>query len=176
MQPKPTELIILHISFSSVCILWHRRHQWVIICDLDVYVLPSWYNFTYSVDAKHFPMLIKNDYLIWFEYTDFHIFNSFTSHHRALAYVCWIYFFAKSAATPRLSNNGSDHAEWYISSDFHHYSFIDVNPALPCKLQPERLAVIYWNLYVVLKCYIEKWTDVPETIQIYILQCWATHM
>ena len=103
-------------------------------------------------------------------------FQLFHCHHRALAYVCWIYLFAKSAATPRLGNNGSDHAEWYISSDFHHYSFIDVNPALPCKLQPERLAVIYWNLYVVLKCYIEKWTDVPETIQIYILQCWATHM
>ena len=29
-------------------------------------------------------------------------------------------------------------------------------------VQPETLAVIYWKLYVVLKCYIEKWIVISE--------------
>ena len=34
--------------------------------------------------------------------------------------------------------------------------------ALLYHVEPETLAAIDWNLYVVLKCFIEKWIDVFE--------------
>ena len=50
-------------------------------CDLEANwnILQGWYIFTYAVHAKDISLHVENNYLVLFEYTDFHIsINPFT--------------------------------------------------------------------------------------------------
>ena len=116
-------------------------------------------------NAKHFPMFVENNYLIWLEYTDFHIFiNPFTA---IIEYwqMCVRYIADKSAPSPHHDEVTTDSILLNMKNDM----FLLVSNIILSKMltllypvQPESLAVIYLNMYVVIRCYIGKWIDVPK--------------
>ena len=113
---------------------WHidlkctTGHGWGIFCGLGInwYVLQSFPVLHSLWHAKHISMLVENNHLVWFEYTDFHIFNSpFHYQPGVLANVGRVHICQKRpVATPRWGDNGPDapQHEEYISSDFQYYS------------------------------------------------------
>ena len=104
-------------------------------------------------NAKHFSMSVENNYLAWFEYTDLYVLINPGSWQMCVGYI-----FARSASSPQ---RDEVRTEWMLLSMENNVFPLISNIILPkvstllYPVQPEMLAVIYWNLYLVLKCYIE---------------------
>ena len=83
--------------------------------------------------------------------------QAYHSQPRVLANVCWVHFGQNHlVATPRWGNHGPETPRWYSPNVF----------TLLYPVQSETLTVIFWNIYLSLKCYIEKQIDVSQLYQI----------
>ena len=115
--------------------------------------------------AKHFSMLVENRHLGWFEYVDFHIqVNPFTA-NPGYWQMCVGYIFVWSTSSPHHDEVTTDPKSLSMKCNIFPLISNIILPkvlTLPYPEQHETLALVYWNLYMVLKCYIEKLIDVSE--------------
>ena len=108
---------------------------------------------------------VENNYIVWFECTDFHILiNPFTTNPGY--YLMYVgYIFARSVSSPHCDGVTIDPLLLNMKNIIFPLISSIILPkmlTLLYPLQPETLAVVYWNLYVVLEYNIEKWIDVSE--------------
>ena len=82
---------------------------------------------------------------------------------RVLANVSWVHFCQKRLIATPHDEVTTDLMLLNMTHNIFPVIFTIILPnmlTLPCPVRAETLVVIYWNLYVILKCYIEKWNDV----------------
>ena len=123
----------------------------------------GWLGWTLLWNAKRFSLLVENNYLVWFRYTDFHILiNPFTA-NPVNWQICAGYILARSASSPD-TQWGDNRPDTMKNDLFLPISTIILPKVLNLLyfLQPQKFAVIYWNLYQVLKCYIENLIDISQ--------------
>ena len=100
--------------------------------------------------AKHFSILVGNNCLICVEYTDFHIsINLFTANPECRQ-VCVGYIFARSASLLHRKKVTTNPMHPNMKDNIFHITSSIILPRLlnlRYPVQPETLAVSYWNLW-----------------------------
>ena len=84
--------------------------------------------------GMHISMLVENNYLVWFEYVDFHILINPLPANTDIGECVSGNIFVRNTSS-RWGNNGPDapqNAEYYVFFYFQHNSSRRVDPALPC--------------------------------------------
>ena len=127
---------------------WRPRVRNIFGLDVNWYVLPTFTVLHILWNAKHFSLLVENNHLISSEYTDFHILiNPFTANPRY--WQCVGYISDRSVSSPRLDEARIGPMLFNVKNDMF---LLGTNIILPKVLtllypvQPETLAVVYWNL------------------------------
>ena len=116
----------------------------------------SWYIFYILWNTKNY-MMVENNPLVWFEYTDFDVLIN-VSLPASDVDKCALSTRGQNLITANIWSTYGPIAlkceEWYNSSDFYHY-FSEVL-ILPHAVHHKMLSMTYRNRYVVM-IYIEHW-------------------
>ena len=128
-------------------------------CKADAFIHILW-------NAKHFSVLVENTYLVGFEYTDFPILISPFTANPGYWQMCVGYILAWNASAPRRDEVTTDLL--LLRYEMKYNLFHLISTIIPSKVLTllEPLAEIFWNLYVLLKCYIDKWIDISQLYKI----------